>query len=665
MKGTRHNGRSGKNGVYNPLHNDRRFNPEHSEHIDNERVRRNIYWDCYQGYTTMEDQGKENNFSFEQIELAFYEEHYGNYVMKQNERHVKARHPDRCKEVEDVWKNKKTCPEESIYQLGTIDEHASVETLILVFDEFKKEFDKRFGSNVHIIDWSLHMDEATPHIHERHVFDATNRYGEIEPKQETALEELGFELPDPEKKRSKTNNRKVVFDSACRTMFLDICKRHGLELDEEPSYGGRKYLEKQDYIRMKQKEEIANQQETILMQIDKVNENRLELAKQSRYVRANEEIIQSQEEKIKQQDTEFANNSDRIFKQGDLIEEQREELKQLTVRIEDVETLLDEVSSASDFVYEVVKHFLMEALSRIYRPGCKADEMLCLVGQQGAGKSTFFRFLALNDDWFSDDLKQLNDSKIYEHLRGHWIMEMSEMIAAISAKSNEEIKSFLTRQKDTYRNPYDKYEEDRKRQCIFAGSTNTRQFIPFDRTGARRFLPIAIDSSKAEKHILDDEKEARAYFDQLWAEAMEIYWSTENKSSLLKFSKEMEQKISEYRKQFTQEDTMAGMIQGWLDAYKGTHVCSVQIWKEAFDHFEREPKKFETNEICSIMDTQITGWKRDGIHRFSKEGYGRQRSWVREGTEEGGNEPDEDGFTKLTKAEQLELPFDLPDREKG
>ena len=87
------------------------------------------------------------------------------------------------------------------------------------------------------------MDEATPHIHERHVFDATNRYGEIEPKQETALEELGFELPDPEKKRSKTNNRKVVFDSACRTMFLDICKRHGLELDEEPSYDGRKYLE--------------------------------------------------------------------------------------------------------------------------------------------------------------------------------------------------------------------------------------------------------------------------------------------------------------------------------------------------------------------------------------------------------------------------------------
>ena len=51
-------------------------------------------------------------------------------------------------------------------------------------------------------------------------------------------------------------------------MFLDICKRHGLEIDEEPSYGGRQYLEKQDYIRMKQKEEIAVQQEMLNQQRD-------------------------------------------------------------------------------------------------------------------------------------------------------------------------------------------------------------------------------------------------------------------------------------------------------------------------------------------------------------------------------------------------------------
>ena len=171
----------------------------------------------------------------------------------------------------------------------------------------------------------------------------------------------------------------------------------------------------------------------------------------------------------------------------------------------------------SDMVYECLKHFMMEALLRIFQPGCKADEMLCLVGTQGAGKSTFFRFLAIKDEWFSDDLRDLGDKKIYEKLRGHWIMEMSEMIAAISAKSNEEIKSFLSRQKDTFRNSYGKFEEDRPRQCLFAGTTNTKQFLPFDRTGARRFLAIEVDSSKAEKHLLDNEEESRAYFDQLWA----------------------------------------------------------------------------------------------------------------------------------------------------
>lgn len=248
----------------------------------------------------------------------------------------------------------------------------------------------------------------------------------------------------------------------------------------------------------------------------------------------------------------------------------------------------------SDYVYEVLKHFMMEALLRVFYPGIKADEMLCLVGQQGAGKSTFFRFLSLKDNWFSDDLRDLGDKKVFESIRGHWIIEMSEMIAAISAKSNEEIKSFLSRQKDTYRTAYARFEKDRKRQCVFAGSTNTYQFIPFDRTGARRFLPIMIDASKAEKHILDDEEEARAYFNQLWAEAMIIYHSEENKGNLLKFTKEMQKEIDEYRKQFMQEDTLAGTIQGWLDNYKGNYVCSIQIWSEAFNHGDREPKKYET-----------------------------------------------------------------------
>ena len=54
MKLTRHNGRSGKHGTYNPRHNDRRFDVENSEHIDAQRAKKNVYWDCYRGFTTPE-----------------------------------------------------------------------------------------------------------------------------------------------------------------------------------------------------------------------------------------------------------------------------------------------------------------------------------------------------------------------------------------------------------------------------------------------------------------------------------------------------------------------------------------------------------------------------------------------------------------------------------
>lgn len=124
-------------------------------------------------------------------------------------------------------------------------------------------FHERFGKHVHILDWALHLDEGTPHIHERHVFDCENKYGEIAPKQEKALEALSFELPKPGKPLGRYNNRKITFDAACRTMLFEIAKRHGLELDEVPEYGGRAYLEKRDYIMAKQKEQLAQQEKAV------------------------------------------------------------------------------------------------------------------------------------------------------------------------------------------------------------------------------------------------------------------------------------------------------------------------------------------------------------------------------------------------------------------
>ena len=50
LKLTRHNGRAGSHGTYNPKHNDRSFNLANSEHIDPERAKGNIYWDCFHGF---------------------------------------------------------------------------------------------------------------------------------------------------------------------------------------------------------------------------------------------------------------------------------------------------------------------------------------------------------------------------------------------------------------------------------------------------------------------------------------------------------------------------------------------------------------------------------------------------------------------------------------
>ena len=259
LKLTRHNGRAGAHGTYNPKHNDRSFNLANSEHIDPERAKGNIYWDCYHGIRSASDKDRQTA-AFSDVEKMFYEIHYSHFVENQNARNAKIRHTERNRSISDLLSGRKTCPEETIYQLGTLDEHASAEDLLNIVTEFIEEFKGKFGEHVHVLDWALHLDESTPHIHERHVFDCENKYGEVAPQQEKALEALGFDLPDPAKPLSRRNNRKITFDAACRKMLFEIAKRHGLELEEEAEYGNRKYLEKQDFILAKQKEQFAAQQ---------------------------------------------------------------------------------------------------------------------------------------------------------------------------------------------------------------------------------------------------------------------------------------------------------------------------------------------------------------------------------------------------------------------
>lgn len=307
-----------------------------------------------------------------------------------------------------------------------------------------------------------------------------------------------------------------------------------------------------------------------------------------------------------------------------------------------------------DYTKEIMRLLMMAAIRRVYEPGCKFEIMVCLVGGQGAGKSTFFRFLAINDEWFSDDLKRMDDDNVYRKMQGHWIIEMSEMIATANAKSIEEIKSFLSRQKETYKIPYETHPADRKRQCVFGGSSNTLDFLPLDRTGNRRFVPVMVYPERAEVHILADEQASREYINQMWAEAMEIYRSGNFR---LRFSPAMNAYLKAHQKDFMPEDTKAGQILDYLERYSGSIVCSKQLYKEALGHDYDEPKQWELREINDIMNNAVTGWRAFSNPRYFPEPYRRQKGWERIRND---NEPDNsmDGFQEIPteEMEQLGLP---------
>lgn len=313
-------------------------------------------------------------------------------------------------------------------------------------------------------------------------------------------------------------------------------------------------------------------------------------------------------------------------------------------------------AESSDYTYEALRLFMLGAIHRVFMPGCKFEVMLCLVGGQGVGKSTFFRLLAVKDEWFTDDLKKLDDDNVYRKLQGHWIIEMSEMLATANAKSIEEIKSFLSRAKEVYKIPYETHPADRLRQCVFGGTSNTIDFLPLDRTGNRRFLPVMVEPDKAKVHILDDEAQSRAYMEQMWAEAMSLYRSG---NYTLAFSSAMQKYLKEHQSDFMPEDTKAGMIVDFLDSYKGNMVCSKQLYREALHHEFEEPKQWEIREINDIMNHSVTGWQAFKNPRHFP-AYGRQKGWIRATGSDNSVENLTDSFVSLSKEEarQIELIFE-------
>jgi predicted P-loop ATPase len=185
-----------------------------------------------------------------------------------------------------------------------------------------------------------------------------------------------------------------------------------------------------------------------------------------------------------------------------------------------VDTWLVDYLGAADTAYNrlVGRLWLIAAVARVYQPGCKAEDMLILEGSQGIGKSTALAAVALQDDWFSDSPVQISEmEKSASAIQGKWIIEMAEL-ASLSRTETETIKSFLSRRIDHYRAPYEKRATSVARQCIFAGSTNSSQYLK-DATGNRRFWPIVCTPSTGQCDI----QGLLLVRYQMWAEAVALY----------------------------------------------------------------------------------------------------------------------------------------------
>ena len=113
LKLTRHNGRAGAHGTYNPKHNDRSFNLANSEHIDPERAKGNIYWDCFHGFRSALDPQDSDDLAatFSDVERQFYESRYSNFVESQNERNAKIRHTERNRSIREPLSSHPGLPE--------------------------------------------------------------------------------------------------------------------------------------------------------------------------------------------------------------------------------------------------------------------------------------------------------------------------------------------------------------------------------------------------------------------------------------------------------------------------------------------------------------------------------------------------------------------------
>ena len=299
-----------------------------------------------------------------------------------------------------------------------------------------------------------------------------------------------------------------------------------------------------------------------------------------------------------------------------------------------LETLFIEYFGCKDDLYtrEIPRKTLVGAVTRVYEPGCKFDNVMVFDGAQGIGKTQFVYILAHGDKWYRELLTTSDRQKAVEQISGGLLVEMSELSATKTNKIEEE-KAFISAREDRYRPPYALYTEEFKRQCIFIGTTNLREYLK-DSTGNRRYWPITCNTK------LDFDK-FKANVDQIWAEAVVLYKAEYG----VVLSPEVEIMAQQEQEGRFDQDSWEPIINEWLETdapvarydevdYNDytvenmeprNRVCVFEIYRDCLK-MKGQPDRRESKKIGYILNRNWE-WKKTTVQRFGK--LGRAKGWNR------------------------------------
>ena len=253
----------------------------------------------------------------------------------------------------------------------------------------------------------------------------------------------------------------------------------------------------------------------------------------------------------------------------ELEEEYFPELETLTdsERYQHAETIFVKALETRDYDYTrtVTMLWLMGCINRILNPGCQFDFVLLFKGNQGIGKSSIIRKLAVKQEWYLRQTK-IDGKDALLALQGKWLVDLDEMNATRKSEV-EAIKGFISATVDSFRMPYGYNYEDYPRQCVFAGTTNDDKILR-DHTGGRRFLILecnaAEDNYQSFQRLSAIDEE---YIRRVWAEAYYAYnekLKGDGKINLV-LSSEMEAEARRLQELNTEGDEFIAKIDAFLD----------------------------------------------------------------------------------------------------